>query len=109
MLSLKAGVSLYGIKPEMMVAVIVVNDIMADEGYETVLTSVTDGTHGKGSYHPLGYAFDVRTTGVGVMMSGAKAYLVAKRIREALGSDFDVVVEDDHMHIEYDLNKVRGG
>jgi len=56
------------------------------------ITSIRDGNHLAGSLHYDGLAFD--------MEDNPKFQLI--EIREALGPDFDVVPEKDHIHCEYD-------
>lgn len=82
-----------------------------------VITSICDGKHGRGSLHPRDRAEDVRilgerTGGIRVHPNLAAlempaqqklaANVWARQLRRNLGSDFDVIVEADHIHIEYD-------
>jgi len=60
------------------------------------ITAKRDGNHGAGSCHPEGDAFDFKY-GVGIS---------EKEIREAVGSNCDVVFHDSHIHIEYDPKEV---
>lgn len=67
-------------------------------GYVLTVTAGRDGTHMAQSKHYLGLAEDYRTRGI-------PADTLARMIDEArrsLGSDYDVVNEDDHLHVEYD-------
>jgi len=63
------------------------------------VTSGTDDAPGrlKTSKHPTGEAFDLGIWGVGEMVEQ-----LARNMRKALGVEFDVVVEKDHLHIEFD-------
>ena len=63
-------------------------------GVEAVITSGRDGKHKDGSFHYKGQAFDLRTWHL--------IEQVAFRLRQYLGHDFDVIVESDHIHVEYD-------
>ena len=56
------------------------------------ITSVREATHGAGSLHPCGDAFDMRKP---------KAISIHE-IRNVLGKNFDVVEESDHIHVEFD-------
>ena len=74
-----------------------------------VVTSVSDQGHGEESLHYVGRAFDVRTKGTRKGAINAvledqqrETELWAGRIRSLLGKDWDVVVEVDHIHVEYD-------
>jgi len=63
---------------------------------QMVVTSVRDGTHGYASFHPSGRAFDLRLP-VGVNFQRFTADL-----KKHLGCKFDVVLESNHIHVEYD-------
>lgn len=97
-MKLKKGVKLNGLKSEVMIAMIVADTIYKGLGVDFVLTSVCDGIHGKGSRHYSGQAFDCRTRDFGP--GGAKKAL--KALKEALGAEFDIVLETNHIHVEWD-------
>lgn len=65
---------------------------------EIVITSGLDGKHGAKSLHYTGNAFDIRTW----IYTEAEIEQLMKDIKELLGKDYDVVLESDHIHIEYD-------
>lgn len=69
-----------------------------DEDYMCVLTSGKDGKHKEDSLHYLGRAGDFRTRHV---LPDIMQRIVA-RIKRELGMAFDVILEDDHLHVEYD-------
>ena len=58
---IKPGVSIAGIRPEMLLGLYIVDPIIESFGQETVVTSAVDGKHGKGSRHYIGLAADLRT------------------------------------------------
>jgi len=91
---LKPGVCLTGIRPEILFAVVAAERAYNRAGQELVVTSCVDSKHSRGSLHYLGCAVDVRTRDV---PSDAIQAIVAE-IREALGPDFDVILESDHLH-----------
>ena len=100
----KRGVSLFGIRPELITAMVVADSVYRDfVGQECTVTSVTDGSHGS-IVHSLGCAFDLRTRYENEsqqwLMSTKDA--IAKEMRERLTDEFDVVVESDHIHVELD-------
>ena len=97
MISLKEGVKLTGLKPEMVVGFIIVSSIYEFLGYDCVITSGLDGAHSKTSLHYAGCALDFRTR---QMIASDKKEL-SERCKEALGEDFDVVLEQTHLHVEY--------
>jgi hypothetical protein len=92
---LKPGVRVYGIRPEMVLALVAADRIWQRHGSELVVTSVMDGTHSRGSLHYAGCAVDLRTWHLDDIAAAAQ------ELREALGEDFDVVVEASHVHLEY--------
>lgn len=57
-----------------------------------------DGVHKSGSLHYKGLAIDVRTRD----LTSAQITALVARLKAVLGSKFDVVLEKDHIHIEYD-------
>lgn len=71
---------------------------------ELVITSVMDGKHSKYSLHYKGAAFDTRTwaDNRGNQLSKDDKKTFAQAYKKALGPDWDVVVEDYHIHLEYD-------
>ncbi len=94
-MELKPGVRINGIRPELTVALMVTQIVLADR--PMVVTSVTDGKHSRGSLHYAGSAFDLRTRDFGF----SDTTLIRDKLSAALGGDFDVVLETDHLHIEY--------
>lgn len=66
-------------------------------GYTMTITSGRDGVHSKNSKHYTGDAIDIRTRD---MSDVKKVYAMLKEnVDDKL---FDVVLESDHIHIEYD-------
>ena len=80
------------------VAMPIVFEVYRDYGEAPVITSGTDGRHMEGSLHYLGLAFDFRTRHV---QPDDRMALTAS-LQAALGDDFDVILEHDHIHVEYD-------
>lgn len=97
-MKLKPGVQLLGLRPETLIGVMAANQIYGELGYNLTLTSVTEGKHSRGSRHYIGCAFDCRIR----MLKDGEASTIANRLRSALGSQFDVVLEETHIHVEFD-------
>lgn len=97
MLKLKATVGLAGMKPELVPAMIVANEVFAELGYYCMVTAVTDSAHVGASLHYVGYAMDLRTKHVPV----EKQEAVRAEIAARLSPQYDVVLEQDHIHIEF--------
>ena len=98
-LTFKPGVSIRGIQPEMALSACLIASVFAEfNNAECVITSATDGKHGPHSHHYKGFALDFRTRHV---PEGWHARL-HKRLQDALGPEFQVVLHKTHIHVEYD-------
>lgn len=64
--------------------------------YVMTITSGNDGIHKKDSKHYENNAIDIRTRDMG------NRYKTFKEIQRDLGKNYDVILENDHIHIEYD-------
>jgi len=95
--SLKQGVSVRGMSPQILLAVIVAESVYREKGSPLVLTSVCDGNHSHGSLHYQGNAVDLRIWG----MDQLKQREVHAALSTALGHEYDVVLETDHIHVEW--------
>jgi len=65
---------------------------------EAVIISGNDGQHAEKSLHYADRAIDLRAW----YLSGETMENVVLALRRELGEDFNVVEEDNHIHIEYD-------
>ena len=65
------------------------------------ITSANDSGHVIGSLHFENRAVDVRIKNI-IGHMWVEARLWAERIQQELGSDYDVVLALDHIHVEYD-------
>lgn len=72
---------------------------VAMTGKEIVVPSILDGVHGEKSLHYNGLAFDMRTF---IYKSQDEIEKLMAMFRYMLGPNYDVVLEKDHIHIEYD-------
>lgn len=97
MIRLKAGVRLHP-TTAMAVLLTAVDGAYASRGYEVVITSGTEGAHSRGSEHYVGHALDFRTAGI----PSDQAEEIRAEIANRLGPDFDVLLEVDHLHAEFD-------
>jgi len=95
--TVKAGVVL-STRPEIVAARRIVAEVWARFGYQAVVTSGLDGVHSEGSLHPNGLAEDYRTRDVPLSVLP----VMVAEVRARLGSDYDVVLESDHLHVEFD-------
>lgn len=65
---------------------------------EIVITSILDGKHGYNSKHYVGDAIDIRT----YIYTTAEIKDIMKLLKIELGEEYDVVQENNHIHIEFD-------
>ena len=68
-------------------------------GLDTIITSGREGRHGAHSHHYRGRALDFRTFHIPLESTKLK---LTSEVQAALGDDFDVVLEETHLHVEYD-------
>ena len=97
-MELKETIKLNGIRAEILVALIVAEGVYEDFGYGMVVTSITDSKHSAGSLHYAGCAIDLRTRDI---EDKAMIIKITETIRKRLTKDYDIVLEKDHIHIEY--------
>ena len=67
-------------------------------GYSCVCTAGTDGKHMEGSLHYKALAVDLRSRHVAAEMLPK----IVSELKERLGKDYDVIIEGDHVHAEFD-------
>lgn len=72
--------------------------LMALDNKEIVVTSILDGVHSNRSLHYKGLAFDMRTH----IYTQYEISKLMGNLKWMLGANYDVVLEKDHIHIEYD-------
>lgn len=99
MVEFKDGVSVNGIKKETITLIGILNCyfyIFINKPF--VITSCTDGKHMKGSKHYSGYAIDIRSR----HLDNLEIVKLVNWFEINHGLKYDMVVEKDHIHIEYD-------
>lgn len=90
---LKLGVDISYLKRPLRRVLPVIDEIYKQNGLgDAVITSTYDGNHSIASLHYAHLAIDVRRC----------SNYVRDKIKAELGTNFDVVLEADHLHIEYD-------
>lgn len=98
-MKLKSGVKVLGLSNPILIAIMVAKEVYEKFGVEFVITSGTDSVHGWSSEHYKGDAIDVRTRNI---RSEQQKSLIAAQIKDCLTDDYDIVLESNHLHIEYD-------
>ena len=105
-LRVKEGVSIRGLQPQLFHAWNVAEELYEQYDADCWLTAGVDGRHGHGSLHYVGYAIDLRIrnlsagTGIDAEVT-TKAGILKVEIQKQLGSEYDVVLESNHFHIEF--------
>jgi hypothetical protein len=66
--------------------------------WHATITSANDGHHMDGSKHDTYEAIDLRIWYLGV----EQVDRITCDLRALLGPDYDVILEDSHIHVEYD-------
>lgn len=97
-LSIKPGVRVRGISNEILLAIMVAQSVFENFKEDMTITSITDGDHKSGSLHHTGEAIDLRSRDI----DPTALVQIAAQLRQHLGGSFDVILETDHIHIEYD-------
>lgn len=99
MLRIKPGASVKGLQPQALIALYIAEQVYGSYGADCWLTSGTDGKHGAESLHYSGLAVDIRISNLEDAIPTKEA---REKIANALSVEYDVVLEPDHIHIEYD-------
>jgi hypothetical protein len=100
MLAIKPGVTLLGLQPQLLVAIIAAHALYDHVDTLLEITSGNDGQHSPSSKHYAGAAIDL---GVRRLPNAeVDGPIIASQLASMLGRDFDVIFEGDHIHIEWD-------
>lgn len=94
---LKKGVSILGFKPELNLGLMIAKEVYLDHSQELVITSGTEGKHKRNSRHYIGLAADLRTR----YFKNGETDKVVLDLRKALGDEFYIKKEADHIHMQY--------
>ena len=87
------------LKPQLLLAAIRVDEIYKDIGFVCWITSANDKNHtAPNSKHYTGEALDFRIFNIPV----EKHEELLDRVYTSLGIEYDVILEKDHLHVEYD-------
>ena len=87
-----------GVTPKMLVIMAAMANTAEEMGFVAVVTSGRDSKHMTGSKHYTGNALDFRTHN----FSPETLAQIMSSMKARLGRDYDVVLESDHLHVEYD-------
>lgn len=95
---IKQSVDLRGLAPQMVLAYYIASSIYERQGKTCWITSANDSKHGPNSLHYKGKALDLRTRN----LRPEQVHPIYTELKAALGPQFDVVLETDHIHVEFD-------
>jgi hypothetical protein len=99
-MKLKNNVIMAGLHPVMRPALIQADKIWTYLDQELVVTSALDGEHSASSLHYFGYALDFRIRYFEEKERWQAWSMLSERL-ERLDSDYSVILEEDHIHVEY--------
>ena len=99
-MNFKPGIPNDTLEKEILVGAKVLEQVFLEK-LEMTITSTTDGEHMKGSLHYSGKAVDIRTRD----LDPAMRYDIFIEAKKRLSPDFDLVMEGDHYHLEYDVKE----
>lgn len=94
MLRFHAKVRIHGIRPELVLALCVAHELYREHGESLTITAVINGPHMRASLHYTGAAADLR-------LPRRHPTMIARELAKRLGSDYDVVLEKTHIHVEF--------
>jgi hypothetical protein len=87
-----------GVRPKNLVIAAAAINAASGLGFDVWITSGVDGAHKHNSKHYTYDALDIRRFNIPAKL--LDTYLT--QLRGRLGKDYDVVLESDHIHVEYD-------
>lgn len=100
----KSGVDFAGVDSAIWYACGVMRALYAKRGFTLVGTSFRDGVHSRASLHKSGFAVDIRIWNI---PADVLNLIVSEGRLMLFPEGFDVVLESDHIHVEYDPTEVR--
>lgn len=104
-MQIKKNVRILGIRPELLLGISILDNLYyLYFGDYILITSCTESTavHSRKSLHYSGGAVDFRRYTMDDSIE--QAFILEAQI--SLGSEFDLVVESDHYHLEYQPKKM---
>ena len=85
------------LKPQLVLALIIIDQVMKQFGQEVMITSINDAKHASTSLHYDGGAVDIRSR----WFDEPQAVLDTCLLALGNSPDFDMILESDHFHLEY--------
>ncbi len=75
-----------------------INNVFSQNGTEAIITSTYEGDHSLGSLHYANQAIDFRRLNI----QSTVLERIVESLKKELGTDFDIILEETHIHIEFD-------
>jgi hypothetical protein len=97
----KEGVPVTGLSAMTYQAIFICAQVFNKYNKPLTVTSTTDGEHIENSFHYIGDAFDIRTRRL-PFQTQLKLMNECKRELKKLSRCFQVVLEETHIHVEFD-------
>ena len=101
MISIKPGVDVRGIGQEILLGAVILSGVFWRHGIPLLITSCRDSKHKDGSLHYIGDAVDIRLPSRFNNTDNIDLKLLGEG-RDALSEQYDLVLEADHLHLEFD-------
>lgn len=98
-----ATISMQSLQPQLLLALVIVDQVMQSHRGEAIITSLNDAKHSYTSLHYSGCAADLRS----YIFTDKDRVLSDCKIALGHTPDIDMILESDHFHIEYQP-KYRG-
>lgn len=97
-MKLKTGVRPTGVDQGLTIGLMAADGVFSKYRHTMTITSLNDSRHSETSLHYSGAAADLRTRD---LPDQETKQAIRDEIKEALTSDYDVILESDHIHLEY--------
>ena len=98
MAQLKEGALVGNMQVPILFALWVIEPILESFGQKLIITEIAGGKHSSNSKHYLGQAVDIRTWS---LAAASNVHECGIALQKALGSEYFVLVETDHIHIQF--------
>ena len=82
----------------LMIGLIIINEVLAENGCNCGLYSLNDRKHSRTSLHYADQAIDIRTKDFPSMLD---PHEIVREIKSRLNKHYDVIYEGNHIHIEF--------
>lgn len=87
----------------LLIAILTAYDVYRNYDIDFIITSLNDSTHSQKSLHYADRAVDIRTKNIPESIG---AYTIVKEIQDRLNKHYDVILENTHIHIEFQPQRI---